>query len=221
MASFWESWGDVISDPTYWIETRPSLLTPLRLSQHSTLWTRQSWWSSFSKCFSCNVHTVCFVFILWTLKFPQSCSKWKSRSFHSSSLILISPYVHFVVILVLSVVLVSTLCCMCSSEWDPCCFCAPNEKQSDLFMDYLAGTALMRSVRVYMSVYVRAFYLLESCRSVIADATLCHPGFALSCEPMGWVIFNLACPYRREEGAVSMSMSKRVKVKVYSWKYAS
>lgn len=37
---FWESWGDVISDPTYWIETRPSLLTPLRLSQHST------WFSS-------------------------------------------------------------------------------------------------------------------------------------------------------------------------------
>lgn len=64
--------------------------------------------------------------------------------------------------------------------------------------------------------------LLESCRSVIADATLCHPGFALSsCEPMGWVIFILACPYRREEGAVSMSMSKRVKVKVYLWKLSS
>ncbi len=132
-----------------------------------------------------------------------------------SCCILISPYVHFVVILVLSVVLVSTLCCMCSSEWDPCCFCAPNEKQSDLFMNYLAGTALMRSVRVYMSewVCVRILPLLESCRAVIADATLCHPGFAISsCEPMGWVIFNLACPYRRKAWVCQNE---------WRWKYAS
>ncbi len=84
-------------------------------------------------------------------------------------------------------------------------------------MNYLAGTALMRSVRVYMSewVCVRILPLLKSCRAVIADATLCHPGFAISsCEPMGWVIFNLACPYRREDGAISLSMSKRMKVKV-------
>lgn len=161
MPSFWESWGDVISDPTYWIETRPSLLTPLRLSQHSTLWTRRSWWSSFSKCFSSNVHTVCFVIIIMDPKDSTKLQQMKVKVFPQfiSCCILISPYVHFVVISVLSVVLVSTLCCMCSSEWDPCCFCAPNEKQSDLFMDYLAGTALMRSVRVYMSVCVCAFYL--------------------------------------------------------------
>lgn len=36
---------------------------------------------------------------------------------------------------------------------------------------------------------------LESCRSVIADATLCHPEFALtSCEPSGRAISILACP---------------------------
>lgn len=36
---------------------------------------------------------------------------------------------------------------------------------------------------------------LESCRSVIADATLCHPEFALtSCVPSGRAISILACP---------------------------
>ncbi len=43
-----------------------------------------------------------------------------------------------------------------------------------------------------------AFFLssLESCRSVIADAILCHPEFALtSCEPSGRAISILACPW--------------------------
>lgn len=63
----------------------------------------------------------------------------------------------------------------------------------------------VHSVCVCVCMCVRVFFflpLLESCRSVIADATLYHPGFALSsCEPMGWLIFILACPYRRNDGA--------------------
>lgn len=74
----------------------------------------------------------------------------------------------------------------------------------------------VHSVCVCVCMCVFVLHLLESCRSVIADATLCHPGFALSsCEPMGWVIFILACPYRREEGAVGMSMPERLKVKLH------
>lgn len=60
---------------------------------------------------------------------------------------------------------------------------------SDLFMNYLFGTAPLCSVHFF-------FFLssLESCRSVIADATLCHPEFGLtSCEPSGRSISILAC----------------------------
>lgn len=61
---------------------------------------------------------------------------------------------------------------------------------SDLFMNYLFGTAPLCSVHFFF------FFLssLESCRSVIADATLCHPEFGLtSCEPSGRSISILAC----------------------------
>lgn len=74
-------------------------------------------------------------------------------------------------------------------KWErTCCFCSSNEMPSDLFMNYLFGTAPLCSVHFFLS-------SLESCRSVIADATLCHPEFALtSCEPSGRSISILACP---------------------------
>lgn len=74
-------------------------------------------------------------------------------------------------------------------KWErTCCFCSSNEMPSDLFMNYLFGTAPLCSVHFLSS--------LESCRSVIADATLCHPEFALtSCEPSGRSISILACPW--------------------------
>lgn len=66
-------------------------------------------------------------------------------------------------------------------------FCSSNEMPSDLFINYLFGTAPC-AVCIFLS-------SLESCRSVIADATLCHPEFALtSCEPLGRAISILACP---------------------------
>lgn len=59
---------------------------------------------------------------------------------------------------------------------------------SDLFMNYLFGTAPLCSVHFFF------LSSLESCRSVIADATLCHPEFGLtSCEPSGRSISILAC----------------------------
>lgn len=79
---------------------------------------------------------------------------------------------------------------LCLQKWERpcCCFCSSNEMPSDLFMNYLFGTAPLCSVHFFLS-------SLESCRSVIADATLCHPEFALtSCEPSGRAISILACP---------------------------
>lgn len=80
-------------------------------------------------------------------------------------------------------------CVLSAEEEKGCCFCSSNEMPSDLFMNYLFGTALLCSVRFFQS-------SLESRRSVIADATLCHPEFALtSCEPSGRAISILARPW--------------------------
>lgn len=81
------------------------------------------------------------------------------------------------------------LCCICRNERD----------------HVVVFALLMRCQVIYLWITcleqppcaVCIFFLssLESCRSAIADATLCHPEFALtSCEPSGRAISILACP---------------------------
>lgn len=79
------------------------------------------------------------------------------------------------------------LCCICRNEREHVVF-APLMRCQVIYLWITCLEQPPCAVCIFLS-------SLESCRSVIADATLCHPEFALtSCEPSGRSISILACP---------------------------